>query len=126
ELQAGVPYPAAASAVVRAELAPPAARRLMLRAGLVDAATGLADGVFDEQVEDEAVITRALDVARELGALPAAAYARTKRDLRARGHHRVARRRVQVAGPVALGRVVRASDDRVQLYRRVGEQIEHA
>ena len=82
ELQAGVPYPAAASAVVRAELAPPAARRLMLRAGLVDAATALADGVFDEQVEDEAVITRALDVARELGALPPAAYARTKRDLR--------------------------------------------
>jgi len=82
ELQAGVPYPAAASAIVRAELAPPAARRLMLRAGLVDAAAALADGVFDEQVEDDAVIPRALEVASEMAALPAAAYARTKRDLR--------------------------------------------
>ena len=84
ELQAGVPYPAAASAVVRAELEPAAARRLMLRAGLVDAATALAEGAFDEQVEDDAVIPRALEVARELAALPAAAYARTKHDLRGR------------------------------------------
>src|SRR5207248_2510277 len=82
ELQAGVPYPAAASAIVRAELSAPAARRLMLRAGLVDAAAALADGAFDEQVDDDAVISRALEVAREMAALPAAAYARTKRDLR--------------------------------------------
>jgi enoyl-CoA hydratase len=82
ELQAGVPYPAAASAIVRAELRPDAARRLMLRADLTDAAAMVAGGAFDEQVDDDEVIGRALDVARELAALPAAAYARTKRDLR--------------------------------------------
>jgi enoyl-CoA hydratase len=82
ELQAGVPYPAAASAIVRAELAADAARRLMLRANLVDASEALAAGAFDEQVEDDQVIPRATEIARELAALPAAAYARTKRDLR--------------------------------------------
>jgi enoyl-CoA hydratase len=82
ELKAGVPYPAAASAIVRAELSPVAARRLMLRADLTDAARALADGVFDEQVDDDQVIDRAMEMATELAALPAAAYARTKRDLR--------------------------------------------
>lgn len=82
ELQAGVPYPAAASAIVRAELGPDAARRLMLRADLTDAAGMLAAGAFDEQVDDDQVIPRALEVAAELALLPAAAYARTKRDLR--------------------------------------------
>jgi enoyl-CoA hydratase/carnithine racemase len=82
ELQAGVPYPAAASAIVRAELPSDAARRLMLRADLTDAAGALAAGAFDEQVDDDQVIPRATEVAHELGALPSAAYARTKRDLR--------------------------------------------
>jgi enoyl-CoA hydratase len=82
ELQAGVPYPAAASAIVRAELGADVARRLMLRADMTDAAGALAAGAFDEQVDDPQVIPRALEVARELAALPPAAYARTKRDLR--------------------------------------------
>src|SRR5205823_7170068 len=80
ELKAGVPYPAAASAIVRAELGPEAARRLMLRADLTDAARALAEGVFDEQVDDDHVIDRAMEMATELAALPAAAYERTKRD----------------------------------------------
>jgi enoyl-CoA hydratase len=82
ELQAGVPYPVAASAIVRAELSPEAARRLMLRAHLIDAAEALALGAFDEQVDDDEVIVRALEVAGEMAALPAAAFARTKQDLR--------------------------------------------
>src|SRR4051812_36973878 len=82
ELAAGVPYPAAASAIVRAELGPEAARRLMLRADLTDAAGAVAAGVFDEQVEDAEVFVRAREVAHEMAALPAEAFAQTKRDLR--------------------------------------------
>jgi enoyl-CoA hydratase len=82
ELQAGVPYPVAASAIVRAELPRETARRLMLRADLIDAAGAHAAGAFDEQVADDEVIARSIERARELAALPAAAYARTKRDLR--------------------------------------------
>src|SRR5205085_6446111 len=48
ELAAGVPYPVAASAIVRAELPPEAARRLMLRADLTDAEGAVAAGVVDE------------------------------------------------------------------------------
>jgi len=82
EVKVGVPYPAAALAVVRAELSPEAARRLALRADLVDADTAFAYGAFDEQVEDDQVIERALEVATELAELPARAYRHTKLALR--------------------------------------------
>ena len=39
-------------------------------------------GVFDEVVEPGAVLDRALAVAKELAAMPAAVYARTKGELR--------------------------------------------
>ena len=74
EVKVGIPYPSAAMAVVRAELAPPVARRLVLRGELFDAAAATALGVFDEQVADDAVVGRALEVARELAALPARTY----------------------------------------------------
>jgi enoyl-CoA hydratase len=83
ELRAGVPYPTMAIAVVAAELSAPAARRLVLRADLVDAADLRELGAFDEVVPNDEVLDRALVVARELGALPSSAYAATKRRLRA-------------------------------------------
>jgi enoyl-CoA hydratase/carnithine racemase len=82
ELRAGIPYPAVASAVVRHELSAPVARELMLRADLIDASHALRLGVFDEQVPDDEVVERALVVAAEMAALPAAAFWKTKRDLR--------------------------------------------
>jgi enoyl-CoA hydratase len=83
ELRAGVPYPTMAIAVVAAELSPPAARRLVLRADLVDAADLRELGAFDEVVPNDEVLDRALAVARDLAALPSSAYAATKRRLRA-------------------------------------------
>lgn len=83
EVRAGVPYPGTARAIVEAELAPPDARRLMLRANLFDAAAAVRMGAFDEQVADDRVEARALEVARELAALPAPAYAATKAATRA-------------------------------------------
>jgi enoyl-CoA hydratase len=83
ELRAGVPYPTMALDVVAAELAAPAARRLVLRADLVDAADLRELGAFDEVVPPDDVVDRALAVAEDLAGLPAGAYAATKRRLRA-------------------------------------------
>ena len=83
ELRAGIPYPAAASAIVKAELAPPAARLLVLHAELVEPPTALEYGVFDELAAPDDVVERALVVAGELGELPAIAYGRIKHQLRA-------------------------------------------
>jgi enoyl-CoA hydratase len=82
EIKVGVPYPQGAIGVVQAELPPQAVRQLAFGNALHDAKTCLALGVFDEVVEPDAVLPRAHEIARELAALPADVYARTKRDLR--------------------------------------------
>jgi enoyl-CoA hydratase len=83
EVKVGVPYPQAAIGVVRAELAPQGARLLALGGELTDAAECERLGVFDEVLDGDEVLDRALHVARRLGALPPEVYAQTKRDLRA-------------------------------------------
>jgi enoyl-CoA hydratase len=82
EVKVGVPYPQAAIGVVEAELAPPARRLFAFGNALHDAQTCLRLGVFDEVVEPHTVLPRAQELARELAAMPAEVYARTKRDLR--------------------------------------------
>jgi enoyl-CoA hydratase len=82
EVKVGVPYPQAAIGVVAAELAPHAARVLALGNELIDAAECLRLGVFDEVVEAEDVLPRALAVASALAGFPADVYARTKHELR--------------------------------------------
>jgi enoyl-CoA hydratase len=84
EVKVGVPYPAAAIDVVRAELEPSAARRLALGSQLTSAADCVALGAFDETAPAGAVAERALKVAGELAELPAEVYARTKDALRGR------------------------------------------
>ena len=82
EVKVGVPYPQAAIGVVAAELAPHAARVLALGNALIDSAECLRLGVFDEVVEPDQVLSRALELADELAGFPAEVYARTKRELR--------------------------------------------
>jgi enoyl-CoA hydratase len=82
EVKVGVPYPQAAIGVVRAELPAPAARLLALGNRLVDAAECVRLGAFDEALAPDQVLDRALAVARELAAMPADVYARTKTELR--------------------------------------------
>ena len=82
EIKVGVPYPQAALGVVRAELAPSAARQLALGSELIDADACVRLGVFDEVVAPDAVRGRALEVAGRMGAYPAEVYARTKLELR--------------------------------------------
>ena len=103
EVKVGVPYPQAAIGVVVAELAPHAARIMALGNQLVDAKECLRLGVFDEIVEPDAVVSRALEVAAELAAMPADVYARTKDGLRG---ETIARLREAVATDPLLDRWV--------------------
>jgi enoyl-CoA hydratase len=83
EARAGIPFPAVAMAVVRAELTPAVARRLTLLAHTAGPEAALADGIVDELAAPDQLIARASAVARELGAIPRDAYARIKHQLRA-------------------------------------------
>jgi enoyl-CoA hydratase len=82
ELRAGVPYPVGAITVVRAELAPPAARALALRAHLVEPEEALRLGLVDELAGPDEVLERACDVAQQMAQFGGDSYARTKLELR--------------------------------------------
>jgi enoyl-CoA hydratase len=82
EVRAGIPYPRAAIAIVRAELDSPAARRLVLGGELVGAQEALALGLVDEVCDDADLLPRALALAADRASLPREAYARIKRQLR--------------------------------------------
>jgi enoyl-CoA hydratase len=82
EVKVGVPYPQAAIGVVRAELAPHAARSLAFGNALVDGEECMRLGVFDELHEPDAVMPRAVELARGLAEFDLDAYWRTKNDMR--------------------------------------------
>lgn len=82
ETRAGIPYPAGPMAVLKAELAPHVARQLVLVARNISPQQALAWGVVDELHPRERVLSRALEVARDLGSAPADGYARIKQQLR--------------------------------------------
>jgi len=90
ETRAAVPYPVAAMTVVTMELTPAVARRRVLLARNGTPEDALADGILDELENGESVVPRALDVARDLAALPRSAYASIKRQLRASALTRIA------------------------------------
>jgi enoyl-CoA hydratase len=82
EARAGIPFPVAPMAVVKAELAPEVARRMTLVAQNTDPEQALRYGVVDELQPPAEVMARASARARELGAIAATAYAQIKRQLR--------------------------------------------
>jgi len=81
EVTAGVPFPAVAMEIVRAELTPTALRALVLTGQVVAPGAALGLGVVDELVPADTLRERALGRARELAALRG--YAAVKRGLRA-------------------------------------------
>ena len=103
ELRAGIPYPACALAVVKAELSAAAARVLALRAELIDPPTALALGALDELVSPDDVVPRALEVASEMAALPRSAYPIVKKQLRRETREVLAAVVSGRADPVAAG-----------------------
>jgi enoyl-CoA hydratase len=76
EVKVGVPYPQAAIGVVRAELTPHAARKLVLSNQLIDGPEALRLGLFDEVLAPGAVLSQAMELATETAAFPADVYAR--------------------------------------------------
>ena len=91
EVKVGLPYPVAAMEIVDTELGTATARSLALSSRLVDASWCERHGVFDEVVEPDAVVPRAMELARELAAQPARAYRMTKEHLRAETIARIKR-----------------------------------
>lgn len=80
EVTAGIPYPACPMEVVRAEIEPSYRRHLVLSGAIIDPRTAHARGVVDELVPPEALLPRAVEVARERAS--ARSYARVKEQLR--------------------------------------------
>ena len=99
EVRVGVPYPVAALDVARSELTPTAARRMVLFGEVSDAAGAMALSVFDECVPASELVARAIERARKDAALPAQAFATTKRELRAAALGRIAAARAGQAEP---------------------------
>jgi len=63
---------------------PDVARRLVLFGQNMTAAAAVEAGVFDETMDPEALLERAMAKATEFAALPQTAFARSKRQLRSR------------------------------------------
>lgn len=82
EARVGVVYPVAAMAIVRSELAPATAKTMVLTARNYSPREALAMGVLDELQPAEGLLVRAVEVAREMAALPRSTYSRIKRSLR--------------------------------------------
>jgi enoyl-CoA hydratase len=80
EVAAGVPFPAAALAAVRARLSPPVFNNLCLTGRTFGPEEALALGVADELSEAEELVPRAAALAAQLGSFEA--YARVKGQVR--------------------------------------------
>lgn len=93
EVTAGVPYPACPMEVVKAEIETGLRRHLVLTGEATDPERAHAQGLIDELAPPEALLDRALELARTRAAAPA--YARVKAQLRAEA---LSRMREIVAG----------------------------
>jgi enoyl-CoA hydratase len=83
EARVGVVFPVAAMAIVRSELAPSTARKMVLTARNYNPQEALEMGVLDELQSPDRLLARAMEVATEMAALPRSSYRRIKRGLRA-------------------------------------------
>ncbi len=82
EARVGIPFPAATMIVLKAELAPQHVRFIALQARRFGSEEALARGVLDELQPPDAVIERAVEVARDMASIPADAYRRIKHQVR--------------------------------------------
>jgi enoyl-CoA hydratase len=97
ELKVGVPFPLPALELARAPLAPGEVERLVLGGLQIGGEEARRVGWVDELVPAEQVLPRALELARELGALPPRAFALNKRMLRRAVLERIERDQPKVA-----------------------------
>ncbi len=89
EVRVGIPFPAVAMEVVRAELAPDVARVWGLGGESATSEQALVQGVLDELIAPERVLLRAREIAAERAAFPRRGYAAIKHQLRAAALQRI-------------------------------------
>jgi enoyl-CoA hydratase len=82
ESRVGVPFPVSALAIIETELRIGARRRLALVGNTVDARVALEWDAIDEMYPADALLQRALDVARDLATIPATSFTAIKLQLR--------------------------------------------
>lgn len=97
ELLVGVPFPAIALEIMRFAVGSGRLQALVYRGASVEPPEALERGLVDEVVDARALEARALEVAAQLAAIPAGAFAATKRQLRREALARAA------AGPGSEG-----------------------
>ena len=83
EVRVGIPYPESAISVILAELNHSMRRRMGQLGESMSSKKAKIFGIIDEVVPGESVMSRALEKALELAEMPAAAYSRVKRQIRA-------------------------------------------
>ena len=79
ELLVGVPFPTLPFEIMRARVSPAHFRQLVLSGRTVLPSEALSLGLVDEVAPEDVLMTRALDAAEQLSAIPASAFALTKR-----------------------------------------------
>lgn len=82
EARVGIPFPAAAMCILKAELAPKDVRFTTLHATNYGPEEALRRGVFDELQAPENVLERGIAVASDLASMPGDSYARIKYQVR--------------------------------------------
>lgn len=79
ELRVGVPFPPLAVEIMRSAVAPPHFEELLYVGRTYEATAAKAMGLVDEIVPGDALIDRAVQVARDLASTPASSFSLTKR-----------------------------------------------
>jgi enoyl-CoA hydratase len=82
EARVGIPFPAVPMIILQAELGPQDVRYSTLYARTFGPEEALRRGLLDELQPPEAVVERAVEVARDLASMPADAYRRIKHQVR--------------------------------------------
>jgi enoyl-CoA hydratase len=82
EARVGIPFPAAAMAIVQAELAPQDVRYTTIYARRFGSEEARRRGILDELQTPAAVLERAIEVARDMATMPPDGYQRIKRQVR--------------------------------------------
>lgn len=83
EARVGIPFPAVPMIILHAEWAPQDVRYSTLWAKTFGPEEALRRGALDELVPPPEVLGRAIEVARDMGSMPADSYARVKQQVRA-------------------------------------------
>lgn len=93
ELRVSVPFPAAALEIVRFAVPPTEVQWLLYGGETLSSEIARGIGFIDETVASEKLVSRALDAAGRLAAIPAANFRLTKEMLRAPARERIRRHR---------------------------------